>query len=54
MAAASALHLESSDAASHKRLIALAVMLGTTLEVLNSSIVNVVAAALAGRVFRRP
>ena len=41
MAAASAVHLEPIRAASHKWLIALAVMLGTTLEVLDSSIVNV-------------
>src|ERR1700741_3063615 len=41
MAAASAVHLEPSGAASHKWLIALAVMLGTTLEVLDTSIVNV-------------
>jgi DHA2 family multidrug resistance protein len=41
MAAANALYLEPSSAASHKWLIALAVMLGTTLEVLDSSIVNV-------------
>jgi DHA2 family multidrug resistance protein len=44
MAAASTVHLghlEPSRAASHKWLVALAVMLGTTLEVLDSSIVNV-------------
>jgi MFS transporter, DHA2 family, multidrug resistance protein len=41
MAAVSAVHLEPSSAVSHKWLIALAVMLGTTLEVLDSSIVNV-------------
>ena len=41
VAAASAVHLEPSSAVSHKWLIALAVMLGTTLEVLDSSIVNV-------------
>src|SRR5712691_184813 len=39
--AASAVHLVPSRAASHKWLIALAVMLGTTLEVLDSSIINV-------------
>jgi MFS transporter, DHA2 family, multidrug resistance protein len=48
MAAASAVHLESSGAASHKWLIALAVMLGTTLEVLDSSIVNVALPHLQG------
>jgi MFS transporter, DHA2 family, multidrug resistance protein len=48
MAAASAAHLKSSGAASHKWLIALAVMLGTTLEVLDSSIVNVALPHLQG------
>jgi MFS transporter, DHA2 family, multidrug resistance protein len=50
MAAASAVYLESSGigAASHKWLIALAVMLGTTLEVLDSSIVNVALPHLQG------
>src|ERR1700736_3315394 len=38
--ASSAVHLVPSRAASHKWLIALAVMLGTTLEVLASSIIN--------------
>ena len=42
MATASiAVHRVPSRAASHKWLIALAVMLGTTLEVLDTSIVNV-------------
>ena len=50
MAAANAVHLESfgADAASHKWLITLAVMLGTTLEVLDSSIVNVALPHLQG------
>src|ERR1700745_3372681 len=48
MAAASAVHQESSGAASRKWLIALAVMLGTTLEVLDSSIVNVALPHLQG------
>src|SRR5215467_6356424 len=41
MAAAGAVHPQLCEAASHKWLIALAVMLGTTLEVLDTSIVNV-------------
>src|SRR6516165_11861694 len=40
-APATVAHLESPRASSHKWLIALAVMLGTTLEVLDNSIVNV-------------
>jgi hypothetical protein len=48
MAASSAVHLEPSRAASHKWLIALAVMLGTTLEVLDSSIINVALPELQG------
>ena len=46
--AASVVHLEPSRAASHKWLIALAVMLGTTLEVLDSSIINVALPHLQG------
>jgi MFS transporter, DHA2 family, multidrug resistance protein len=46
--AASVVYLEPSRAASHKWLIALAVMLGTTLEVLDSSIVNVALPHLQG------
>ena len=48
MAASSAVHLEPPRAASHKWLIALAVMLGTTLEVLDSSIINVALPHLQG------
>ena len=48
MAASSAVHLEPSRAVSHKWLIALAVMLGTTLEVLDSSIINVALPHLQG------
>src|SRR5215471_566574 len=50
MAAANAVHLESfgPSAPSHKWLITLAVMLGTTLEVLDSSIVNVALPHLQG------
>ena len=48
MAASSAVHLEPSRAASHECLIALAVMLGTTLEVLDSSIINVALPHLQG------
>src|SRR6516162_6930185 len=48
MAAANALYLEPSSAPSHKWLITLAVMLGTTLEVLDSSIVNVALPHLQG------
>ena len=50
MAAANAVHLESfgAGAASHKWLITFAVMLGTTLEVLDSSIVNVALPHLQG------
>ncbi len=46
--AASVVHLEPSRTASHKWLIALAVMLGTTLEVLDSSIINVALPHLQG------
>ena len=46
--ASSAVHLVPSRAASHKWLIALAVMLGTTLEVLDSSIINVALPHLQG------
>ena len=48
MAASSAVHQEPSRAASHKWLIALAVMLGTTLEVLDSSIINIALPHLQG------
>jgi MFS transporter, DHA2 family, multidrug resistance protein len=48
MAASGAVHLQRCRAASHKWLIALAVMLGTTLEVLDSSIVNVALPHLQG------
>ncbi len=41
-------HLESPRVTPHKWLIALAVMLGTTLEVLDSSIVNVALPHLQG------
>jgi MFS transporter, DHA2 family, multidrug resistance protein len=44
----SVVHLVPSRAASHKWLIALAVMLGTTLEVLDSSIINVALPHLQG------
>src|SRR5689334_13863367 len=47
-APARAVPLESSHASSHKWLIALAVMLGTTLEVLDNSIVNVALPHLQG------
>jgi hypothetical protein len=43
---------EPPRATLHKWLIALAVMLGTTLEVLDSSIINVALPHLAGVVFR--
>jgi MFS transporter, DHA2 family, multidrug resistance protein len=48
MAASGAVHPQLCRAASHKWLIALAVMLGTTLEVLDSSIVNVALPHLQG------
>jgi DHA2 family multidrug resistance protein len=47
-APATAVHLEVARASSHKWLIALAVMLGTTLEVLDNSIVNVALPHLQG------
>src|SRR5216684_1761249 len=47
-APATVAHVESSRESSHKWLIALAVMLGTTLEVLDSSIVNVALPHLQG------
>ena len=47
-APARAVSLESSHASSHKWLIAVAVMLGTTLEVLDNSIVNVALPHLQG------
>jgi MFS transporter, DHA2 family, multidrug resistance protein len=47
-APATAVHLEAPRAHSHKWLIALAVMLGTTLEVLDNSIVNVALPHLQG------
>jgi MFS transporter, DHA2 family, multidrug resistance protein len=47
-APATVVHVESPRASSHKWLIALAVMLGTTLEVLDSSIVNVALPHLQG------
>jgi DHA2 family multidrug resistance protein len=47
-APATVAHLESPRASSHKWLIALAVMLGTTLEVLDNSIVNVALPHLQG------
>jgi DHA2 family multidrug resistance protein len=48
MAIAKSARLEPSPAISHKWLIALAVMLGTTLEVLDSSIINVALPHLQG------
>jgi len=47
-APATAVHVESPRASSHKWLIATAVMLGTTLEVLDNSIVNVALPHLQG------
>jgi MFS transporter, DHA2 family, multidrug resistance protein len=47
-APATVAHLESPHAASHKWLVALAVMLGTTLEVLDNSIINVALPHLQG------
>src|SRR6516225_387380 len=47
-APATAVHLESPRASSHKWLIAIAVMLGTILEVLDNSIINVALPHLQG------
>jgi DHA2 family multidrug resistance protein len=47
-APATAVHLESPRASSHKWLVAVAVMLGTTLEVLDNSIINVALPHLQG------
>src|SRR5207248_8269972 len=47
-APATVVHLETPRRSSHKWLIALAVMLGTTLEVLDNSIVNVALPHLQG------